>query len=105
MNSNQGFGLKKKGVGKKECEQDTGSILKYAVNDKCATQKSKPWQRAKVKATKSRGNEKSKTNRKTSQIRNAKQQQIRSPVHDEDEPDISNEGNESYLEVMQQLLN
>jgi len=55
MNSNQGFGLKKKGVGKKECEQDTGSILKYAVNDKCATQKSKPWQRAKVKATKSRG--------------------------------------------------
>jgi len=44
------------------------------------------------------GNEKSKTNRKTSQIRNAKQQQIRSPVHDEDEPDISNEGNESYLE-------
>jgi len=46
MNSNQGFGLKKKGVGKKECEQETGSIF-------CATRKSK--QRTKVKATKSGG--------------------------------------------------
>lgn len=42
---------------------------------------------------------KSKANRKTSQMKKAKQQQqIRSPVHNENEPDISNEENESYLE-------
>ena len=55
MNSNHGFGLKKKGVGKKESEQDTGSILKSAANDQCVTQNSKPQQRAKVKATKGGG--------------------------------------------------
>lgn len=55
MNNNQGFGLKKKGAGKRESAQDTGSILKLAANDKWATQKSKPQQRAKVEATKSRG--------------------------------------------------
>ena len=37
-------------------------------------------------------------NRKTSEIKNAMQQQSRPPVHDEDEPDISSEGIESYLE-------
>lgn len=31
------------------------------------------------------------------------QQQIRSPVHNENEPDISNEENESYLEGKIQL--
>lgn len=55
MNNNQGFGLKKKGAGKRESAQDTGSILKLAANDKWATQKSKPQQRAKVEATKSGG--------------------------------------------------
>lgn len=54
MNNNQGFGLKKKGAGKRESAQDTGSILKLAANDKWATQKSKPQQRAKVE-TKSGG--------------------------------------------------
>ena len=55
INCNQGFGLKKKGVGKRESEQDTGSILKLAANDKWATQKSKSRQQAEVKATKSGG--------------------------------------------------
>ena len=55
MDCNQGFGLKKKGVGKRESKRNTGSILKLAANDKRATQKSKPRQQAEVKATKSGG--------------------------------------------------
>ena len=39
----------------RESEQNTGSILKLAANDKWATQKSKPRQQAEVKATKSGG--------------------------------------------------
>ena len=42
-------------------------------------------------------NKKSKVNRKSSEIRIVKQQS-RSAVHHEDEPDITDEGNESYLE-------